>query len=86
MKIARTAAELGVRRIDLGKGDDQYKFSFRSSGTTVAIGAADVRPMRHSLRHAWFKARRWVKQSPLRQHLKLPKRFLLGVVNRRAMG
>lgn len=86
LELAREAADRGVRRIDLGKGNDQYKDSFRSAGMNVAAGAVDRRPIQHSLRRAWFQARRWIKASPCRRHIQYPKRFIRRLQNQRTMG
>jgi CelD/BcsL family acetyltransferase involved in cellulose biosynthesis len=86
LELASASAEWGVRRIDLGKGNDQYKDSFRSAGLTVATGAADARPARHSLRRAWFSARRWIKSSPYQHHIRYPKRLIRRLQNQCNMG
>ncbi len=86
LETARVAAERGIVRIDLGKGDDQYKESFRSDGFRVATGAVDRRPLRHSLRCAWFRARSWIKASPYREHVRSPKRILRRIQNQWNMG
>jgi CelD/BcsL family acetyltransferase involved in cellulose biosynthesis len=40
LRVAEAAAAGGVRRIDLGKGSEQYKSSFQSGATLVAGGSS----------------------------------------------
>jgi len=72
--IAKRCAELGIERIDLGKGDERYKRSFQSGTTGIYVGAADSRPLHAAARRVWFRAVAWGRESRLREQLKLPKR------------
>lgn len=72
--IAKQCAELGIVRLDLGKGDERYKKSFESGGIELIAGAADSRPLHIAARRAWFRTVAWGRESPLRRQLKLPKR------------
>jgi CelD/BcsL family acetyltransferase involved in cellulose biosynthesis len=74
IQIAKRCAELGIERIDLGKGDERYKTSFQSGTTELCVGAADSRPLRVAARRAWFRALAWGRESRFRHQLKLPKR------------
>lgn len=85
LEAARAAAARGIQRIDLGKGNESYKLSFRSNGLSVAEGAADLRPLCSTVRAAWFCTRRWIKSSPLRKPAELPKRLIRRVQNQLAM-
>lgn len=74
--MAKRCAELGIERIDLGKGDERYKRSFESGTIGLCVGAADSRPLYVAARRAWYRAIAWGRESRLREQLKLPKRFL----------
>lgn len=74
VQIAKQCAELGIERIDLGKGDERYKTSFESGTIALYVGAADSRPLHVAARRAWFRGIAWGRESRLRQQLKLPKR------------
>jgi CelD/BcsL family acetyltransferase involved in cellulose biosynthesis len=74
--LAQAAAANGVRRIDLGKGPEEYKQSFASGVTPVAEGCIDRRPLAATLRAGWRQARDWVRQSPFRMPAKASIRWL----------
>lgn len=65
-KLAETAKELGIRRIDLGQGAEQYKDSFKSGNFRVAEGAVDNRYLNRKLRQGWVRTRDWAQTSSLR--------------------
>jgi len=52
VEMARTAASLGVRRIDRGKGMEWHKTSFMSGTVLVAEGTVTCGPMARTLDHA----------------------------------
>lgn len=64
MCLGQAAESLGIRRVDLGKGDEQYKKSFASGSVAVAEGAVDTRPLAGAFRGTWRTMRHWVKSSP----------------------
>lgn len=76
LRLAETAAGLGIRRIDLGKGDERYKWSLASGGICVWEGTVGARSLPLLLRGAWRKTRNWVGNSPLRQATVLPARLV----------
>lgn len=59
------AEQLGLRRIDLGRGDDEYKRKAMTGSTEVAAGEVTVVPLRRQLRALGRVARRSVVASPL---------------------
>jgi CelD/BcsL family acetyltransferase involved in cellulose biosynthesis len=83
--IAKRCAELGIERIDLGKGDERYKRSFQSGTIGLSVGAADSRPLHVAARRAWFRALEWGRESRLRSQLKGPKRILERIKGNTAM-
>lgn len=75
-ELARTAPDLGVRKIDLGRGLVPYKARVMSGTTTVAEGSIDRRPLARRLRLTWRHAREWVRQLPLYGPARLPGRLI----------
>jgi CelD/BcsL family acetyltransferase involved in cellulose biosynthesis len=76
VELARAAASEGVRRIDLGKGDEPYKARMASGSVSVAEGLIDFRPGVALLEKGWYELRNWARVSPLRQPLLGPARWL----------
>ena len=74
--LAQRANEHGISCIDMGKGDEDYKQSFASSGTPIAEGSVDLRPLATTFRRGWSATRDWVKQSPWREPAKTPIRWI----------
>ena len=70
LKLAETAADLKIRRIDLGKGDERYKSSLQSGTIPLAEGSVDRRPVAGSLRRRYLRTREWVRSSRLRRPLR----------------
>lgn len=75
-RLAQEADRLGVTRIDLGKGKDEYKDSFASGSTPIAEGSVDSVRLVHHARHAWRRTRDWVKNSHLYAPARRPIRWL----------
>jgi CelD/BcsL family acetyltransferase involved in cellulose biosynthesis len=76
LEIARAAASLGVVRIDLGKGDEEYKRRLASGAVMVAEGAVDFRPLAGPMARGWFLLGTRLRRSPLRRPLLGPARWL----------
>lgn len=76
LEIARAAAERGVRRVDLGKGDEAYKARLMSGAIEIAVGAVDRRAIAAPLARTWYHAVEWARRSPLRRPLLGPVRWL----------
>lgn len=66
LETAKSAPELGVHRIDLGKGTEQYKQQFMSGAIQVAEGSVDLRTVSAAIRRGWRCTRELVRASPLR--------------------
>lgn len=73
--LGQAAESLGIRRIDLGKGDEQYKRSFASGAVAVAEGAVDMRPLARPIRRTWRTMREWARSSPY-EPVKVPVAWL----------
>jgi CelD/BcsL family acetyltransferase involved in cellulose biosynthesis len=74
--MAQHANSHGVQRIELGKGDEEYKFRIATGVDQVAEGCVDVIRSRLLLRRSWRAARDWVRNSPLRAGARVPYRLL----------
>jgi CelD/BcsL family acetyltransferase involved in cellulose biosynthesis len=65
LELAKASEELGIRRIDLGRGAERYKLSFMSGRTDLYEGSVVCsRPLRTALR-SWRCASEWIHSSPL---------------------
>ncbi len=64
IELAKKAAEMGIKRIDLGRGYNQMKASLMSGAIRVAIGCLELRPLNRVLWAGWYGARRLVHSSP----------------------
>jgi CelD/BcsL family acetyltransferase involved in cellulose biosynthesis len=71
LALAETAEGLGIRRLDLGKGSEQYKRSFATGAVEVAEGAVDFRPLASAARSAVGAVRRWAR-SPAATPVRIP--------------
>ena len=74
--MAQQANQYGITRIELGKGDEEYKFRISTGVDQVAEGCVDVVRTRLLLRRGWRAAREWVRNSPLRAGARIPYRLL----------
>lgn len=84
LEVAQAYPALGIRRIDLGKGPEQYKRHLMSGAIDVAEGSVDVRPVARTMRRNWRRAYQWARQSRLRRPLLVPGRVLRTVVESRS--
>lgn len=70
-EMIKAAPELGIRRLDLGKGDEPYKPRYASDVEYVAEGALHARPLRGLIDRTGFRVkdrlRRRVRSSWLRE-------------------
>lgn len=66
LRTVQDAPTLGLRRIDLGKGDEPFKASFMTGYTSVGEGAVDLRPLMRPWRRLWVGTQHWVQHSALR--------------------
>ena len=74
LELARLCPELGIRRIDMGKGPEEYKRHLMSGAIDVAEGSVDLRPVTRLVRRQWRRAYDWARRSPLRRPLLVPGR------------
>ena len=64
VQIAQQAESLGIESVDLGRGPEPYKKSFRSSGLPVASGIVETHTFRRVANSVYFQSRDWLKASP----------------------
>lgn len=75
-ELARAAQAHGIRRIDLGRGAEDYKARSMSGSIPVAVGSVDLRPLARRVRAGWWVARERLKKTPLRSIARVPARLL----------
>ncbi len=66
LQLAEQSAELGIRIIDFGRGDERYKKSLSTGTVRVAEGSLDTRRLASAVRWGVLKARELVRASPFR--------------------
>ena len=70
--MIKASHDLGMERIDLGKGQEPYKSSFMTGALRLAVGSVDLRPATRTVRRFWHHTKRWVRDSPLRGPASVP--------------
>jgi len=64
-ELLRSAPELGLCKIDLGRGMAEYKARLMSHTVSVAEGSVDLRGAARRLRNAWLDTKDRIRNSPL---------------------
>jgi CelD/BcsL family acetyltransferase involved in cellulose biosynthesis len=64
IETIKAAESLGIRRIDLGKGEERYKRRLMNGASQVAEGTVDLQPAAAAVRHAWRHTRARIRTSP----------------------
>lgn len=81
---AETAAELGIRRIDLGLGDEStYKPRLRTGEIPLAAGRVELPSLATAFRRFWRSTDAWLRRSPLLPIARVPGRALKRAERRR---
>jgi CelD/BcsL family acetyltransferase involved in cellulose biosynthesis len=62
LELAKAAA-VGVRRIDLGRGEEEYKLGLMSGAVPLTEGSVAVTSRTRLLRSGWYRTRDWMKSS-----------------------
>lgn len=62
--LAQAAEGVGIRRIDLGKGEEKYKVSLKSGAVPVGEGRVIPSRLMRGAVACWTVADRWARQSP----------------------
>ncbi len=66
VELARWAAESGITRVDLGRGENQMKLSLASGAFDVAVGSVDRRIVQRTWTRTYYGLRNLVHSSPFR--------------------
>lgn len=82
IRLFQAAAELGIRRVDLGKGFGVHKHRYASGASIVLEGAVDTRATVATMRRLWYRTRQRVLASRLYPHLRAPARMVSDVLGR----
>jgi len=86
LAVMQVAAERGIKRIDMGRGDEPYKKSIGSGTISVAEGAVDLSPLRHGVRKGWYRICEQIRNSRLRGPIQTPKRLVRNFTKRKMLG
>ena len=70
LESCKKTADNGIEAVELGYGDDAYKFKFVNSRSTVISGFVSKSTTREMLNRLRFEARLLSKQIPFKQHVK----------------
>jgi CelD/BcsL family acetyltransferase involved in cellulose biosynthesis len=70
LAFLRSATDNGIRLVELGKGQEEYKRRMMTRQRMVGTGSVFGNPVQRMVRGAWWTMRRWVRHSPLRGHAK----------------
>jgi CelD/BcsL family acetyltransferase involved in cellulose biosynthesis len=62
LRLIEAATNEGLERIDLGKGNERYKASFKTGDVPVVLGAVDTRPVLGTLRQQWQVTKSWIRK------------------------
>jgi CelD/BcsL family acetyltransferase involved in cellulose biosynthesis len=65
LRLAEEATSVGIRKIDLGRGEERYKWSLASGSVEVCEGSVTSRSFATLLRASWRQTRDWVSKSQL---------------------
>jgi len=63
LKVLETASERGIRRIDLGQGNERYKGSLATGCYPVAEGIVTPNRWKRQFCHAWGRTRDWAESA-----------------------
>jgi CelD/BcsL family acetyltransferase involved in cellulose biosynthesis len=63
LEMAKAAAAMGIRRLDLGSGDEQYKLRFKSGAALLSHGSVDCSLASRLLSGARVTCREWARSS-----------------------
>ncbi|MGW8256189.1 MAG: GNAT family N-acetyltransferase [Thermoguttaceae bacterium] len=76
MLLIKAPEMRSIRRIDLGKGPEEYKTHFMSDAIPVAEGRVDSKAVSGAVRRQCHRAYHWLRQTPLHRPLLIPGRFI----------
>ncbi len=70
MQSAKHACGLGISKLDLGYGDDAYKFKFCKGHDRVAFGLVSFNPLTHTIEKYRYSLRNQLKNIPMKPLVK----------------
>jgi CelD/BcsL family acetyltransferase involved in cellulose biosynthesis len=76
IRLAEESPSLGIRKIDLGRGEERYKWSLASGSVEVAEGSITSPSLAIWLRNRWRSTRDLVRNSRLKETVRLPAKLL----------
>lgn len=82
LELMQAGRSLGLRRIDLGKGPEQFKRRLMTGTLSVAEGAVDLRPGGHLVRRLWLSARDRIHSSRFYAPARVPARMIYKLQSR----
>ena len=77
MRVAQMANAMGITRIDMGAGSDEYKEKLASGFEQVTEGTVSSRPLFAPLYRGWFRARDQLRTTALRGPVMRVRRLML---------
>ncbi len=72
LRLAEASAERGIRRIDLGTGNERYKAEFKTGDSVIAESSVGRRSHSARMHGAWYGAKRRIQRSRWRPQLEIP--------------
>jgi len=63
LKLLEQSSELGVDKLDLGKGPERYKAQYKTGELPLAVGGIDRRPWVRRIRKVWHATKRGIRAS-----------------------
>ncbi len=81
----KAAAERGIRRIDMGRGDEAFKQRWGSGTILIGEGAVDLNPVRRTTRDIGYRTFLRIRKSGLYDTLQKPKRVVRYWIQKKRM-
>ena len=66
MRVAEECCERGIEKLDLGYGDDPWKFKFCNAHTRVLNGQVNFNPLELKLARTRYVVRNKLKEIPMK--------------------
>ena len=76
LRLAEEAEQRQIRKLDLGRGGERYKWSLASRSVEVGEGSITTPSLGTWLRSSWRQTRDWMAKTPLARGGKLPGKLL----------
>jgi len=81
----QAAAERGIQRVDLGRGENAYKKRLNSGCLLVGEGAVDLNSLRHKTRVLGYRTYQRVRDSRWYGAVQAPKRMIRNFIKKKAL-